>query len=131
MTQSGPTILVIGADSPIRRAYTLLIEALGAGVVCRRPAEPLDDALDVVAVVALGDDLIAALDPGPLAAALSALRRRPLLVVGLGVNGEVLDAVAEVTGIRLSTAPPARAHHYSFAAGEPLLWPFAGLRLAE
>jgi hypothetical protein len=131
MTPSGRTILVVGADTPIRRAYALLIDALGAAVVCRRPEHHAADEPDISAVIALGDDMAAALRPDELAPALAALRRHPLLLVGLGARGEILDGLADVTGVRLTTASPARLASYTFANDEPLLWPFAGLCLTE
>jgi hypothetical protein len=129
--RGGRTILIVAADTPVRRAFTLLVDALGAAVVWRRPGEPVADDAEIAAVVAFGDDMVAALEPRQLASALSALRGRPLLLVGLGANGEVLDGLAEVTGVRLTRAAPAYLVSYTFAADEPLLWPFAGLCLAE
>ena len=131
MTSDGRTIMIVGADTPVRRAFTLLIEALGAVVVWRRPGESVAHDAEIAAVVVFGDDMVAALEPRRLASALTALRGRPLLLVGLGVNGEMLDGLAEVTGVRLTRAAPAYLVSYTFAADEPLLWPFAGLCLAE
>jgi hypothetical protein len=131
VTRLARTILVVGADTPIRHAFARLIEALGAAVVCRRPGEPVADELAVSAVVALGDDMVAALQPDQLAPALAVLRRHPLLLVGLGANDRMLEGLADVTGARLTTASPTRLVSYAFAADATLLWPFAGLCLSE
>jgi len=54
VTRGGRTILIVAADTPIRRAVTLLIEALGAAVVWGRPGEPVADDVEIAAVIAFG-----------------------------------------------------------------------------
>lgn len=129
---AGRTILIVGKDAPIRRALALLLDALGAAVLTRTPSElPVSDELQLSGVVALGDEMVDALRPDQLASGLAALHRWPLLVVGLGADGAMLDALAEVTGVWIQTASPGRTSSYSFAAGEAMLWPFEGMILDE
>lgn len=126
------TIVLVGADTTIRRALGQLIGALGATAASMSPDQlPLFDDRDVAAVVALGDDLAAALRSEQLRAWLGSVRSRPLLIVGLGADASLLAPLAEVTGIHLGAGTPTRVATYQFAADEAMLWPFAGLRLGE
>lgn len=125
-------IALVGADTAIRRALAQLIKALGATVVCVGPDQlPLPDGVEVMGVVVLGNDVAAASRPDEVSARLACLRRRPLLVLGLGADASLRDPLADVTGIHLDAGAPEEMATYSFAADEDVLWPFAGLRLGE
>jgi hypothetical protein len=109
--------LVCRAPSPVSEALALLVSTLGARVSVLTPADVRRDRSRAAAIVLDG------VEDGVL----DALRPAPALVVA--ADARALRALARRT--RAGAGGRTTDHVYRVAASERLLWPFAGLTLAE